>query len=285
MAKKHFEMFKSIARGYDFFFNHDGEVVANGQRISGYTERNGRNPIWENAPSKSEIDPARYTFFEDHFLNPASATASDYHAYTSLNDGATGTNAFQDIAGGVYNVVTAAADNDYNGIASVAESWLFEAGAELWLEAGFRLSEANTNESTWWVGLTDTLTTGGMQANAAGPLASYDGALIWKTPETALTVNFETSNATTQATTAAFATSVSNTWSRAGFYFDGTATTSTITPYFHNGTSWTKGTAQNITLAGLAEMHLVAGVKAGPSAGAETLQLDYLQVLQVLQRY
>ena len=201
------------------------------------------------------------------------------------DDSGTGTNAFQDIAGGVYNIVTAAADNDYHAISTVAESWLFEAGAELWFEAGFRLAEATTNESTWWFGLTDTLTTGGMQANAAGPLASYDGALIWKTPETALTVNFETSNAGTQATTSAFATSVSNTWSRCGFYFNGAATTSVITPYFHNGTVWTAGTAQNITLSGLAEMHLVAGVKAGPTAGAETLQLDYWRVVQKLVRY
>lgn len=281
MAAKDLRVWKSRGVGV----NHNGESLINGQRTGPYTEPKTRNPIWANAPALNELDMSRYTLFRDHFINPASATASDVHAYQSVDDGGTGTNAFQDAAGGIYNVVTAAADNDYHAMASLNQHWLFAAGAELWFEAGFKLAEANTNESTWWVGLTDTLTTGGMQANALGPLASYDGALIYKTPEAALTVNFETSNAGTQVSQAAFATSVSDTWSRAGFYFDGTATTSTITPYFHNGTSWTKGTAHSITLAGLAEMNLVFGVKAGPSGGAETLQMDYIQVMQVLTNY
>lgn len=258
----------------------DGSLIVNGSRVSNATQPD----LWKGAPSLNDNDPSRHFLYFDDFVNPASATASDLQAYTDTNDGATGTNAFQDAAGGVYNVVTAAADNDYHAMSSVAENWLFAADKELWFEARFRLSEANTNESTWWFGFTDTLTTGGMQANAAGPLASYDGALIWKTPETALTVNFETSNATTQNTLSAFATSVSNTWSRAGFYFDGDpggTGTGTITPYFHNGTSWTEGAAQNIVLSGLAEMHLVFGVKAGPTAGAETLQVDYIKALQL----
>jgi hypothetical protein len=255
-----------------------GELIVNG-RVVTVPSALAISPIWANCPA-GDADPLYTTFFDD-FLNPASATASDYHAYTSTDDAGTGTNAFQDAAGGVYNVVTAAADNDYHAMSTVAENWLFAEGKPLWFEARFRLSEANTNESTWWFGLTDTLTTGGMQANAAGPLASYDGALIYKTPETALTVNFETSNAGTQNTLAAFATGISNTWHRAGFYFDGAATTSTITPYFHNGTSWTTGTAQNITLSGLEEMHAVFGVKAGPTGGAETLQVDYLKIVQL----
>lgn len=229
----------------------------------------------------SRFGPRVFAFFDD-FLNPASATASDYHAYTSNDDAGTGTNAFQDAAGGVYNVVTAAADNDYHAMSSVAENWLFASAKPLWFEARFKLAEATTNESAWWFGLTDTLTTGGFQANAAGPLTSYDGALIWK-DEATMAVDFETSNATTQATTTAMATFVTDTWTRIGFYFDGTATTSTITPYYNVGGGWdlTKGTAQAITLSGLEEMHLVFGVKAGPTAAAETLQVDYVLCAQV----
>lgn len=238
--------------------------------------------LWANAPSMLEPDfHARCTLLFDDFIAAATTAISDVMAWVVLSDGGTGTPVYQDAANGVFNVVTAAADNDYSAYSSVNESWLFASGKKLWFEARFKISEATTNESTWWFGLTDTLTTGGMQANAAGPLASYDGALIWKTPETALTVNFETSNAGTQATLAEFATSISNTWHRVGFYFDGTATTSTITPYFHNGTSWTAGAAQNITLAGLEEMHVVFGVKAGPTAAAETLQVDYVRILQL----
>src|SRR5690606_26438998 len=205
--------------GRKFGIGPNGELIAGGSRISGATPP----ALWKHAPAASDIDPSTAFVFFDDFLNPASATASDYHAYTSNDDAGTGTNAFQDAPGGIYNIVTAAADNDYHAMSSVAENWLFAEGKELWFEARFKIAEATTNESTWWFGLTDTLTTGGMQANAAGPLASYDGALIWKTPETALTVNFETSNAGTQNTLSAFATSISDTWHRAGFYFDGVA--------------------------------------------------------------
>lgn len=262
--------------GRKFGMGPSGELILNGSAVAGPTPP----ALWKHAPAASDIDPYNYfSLFED-FLRPASATASDYMTWTAVNDGSTGTPAFQDAAGGIFNVVTAAADNDYAAYSSVAENWLFASGKELWFEARFKLSEAATSESTWWFGLSDTLTTGGMQANTAGPLASYDGALIWKEPETALTVNFETSNAGTQNTGTAFATSISNTWHRAGFYFDGVATTSTITPYFHNGTSWTVGTAKNITLSGLEEMHVVFGAKAGPSGNAETLQIDYIKCIQ-----
>jgi|GEM_PF-1692769 len=247
------------------------ELIRNGSRISGATPPD----LWQHAPSLNDSDPSVFHVFFDDFFS------ADTYTYTANSDGATGTNVYQDAAGGVLSVVTAAADNDYHALSSVAQNWLFAEGKELWFEARFKVAEANTNESTWWFGLTDTLTTGGMQANALGPLASYDGALIWKTPETAMTVNFETSNASTQNTLSAFATSVTDTWHRAGFYFDGVSTTSTITPYFHDGSSWTAGTAQNITLAGLEQMHAVFGIKAGPTAGAETLQIDYLKIQQL----
>jgi len=124
------------------------------------------------------------------------------------------------------------------------------------------------------------VTTGGFQANALGPLASYDGALIWKDEDTLL-IDFETSNAGTQATTAAIATFASATKTKVAFHFDGAATTSVITPYVDVGAGWVKGTAQDITLAGLAEMHLIFGVKAGPGGAAETLGVDYVKCLQL----
>lgn len=255
----------------------DKSLILDGRRIANATQP----ALWKQAPAGGENDPALYYEIFDDFMLPATSAVSDVTAWTPINDGATGTPVYQDAAGGIFNVVTAAADNDYAAYSSFHEPFLFAAGKELWFEARFKISEATTSESTWWFGLSDTLTTGGMQANTGGPLASYDGALIWKTPETALTVNFETSNAGTQNTLSAFATSISNTWHRAGFYFDGTATTSTITPYFHNGTSWTTGTAKNITLSGLEEMHIVYGVKAGPTAAAETLQIDYIKCRQL----
>jgi hypothetical protein len=59
----------------------------------------------------------------DDFNLPASATASDVMTWTSMDDGGTGTNAFQDVVGGWYNVVTAAANNDYHGLRSVNKTF------------------------------------------------------------------------------------------------------------------------------------------------------------------
>ena len=258
--------------------NADGQLIVKGSPVTPVV-----TPLWDGAPVGSPYD--FYEVFED-FMYPASATASDLTAWTINSDGGTGTNAFQDAAGGIFNLVTAAADNDYQALSLQHEAFLFAAGKRIWLEARVKLSEGTTNESTWWVGLSDTLTTGGMQANTSGPLASYDGALIYKTPETSMTLNFETSNAGTQVTTADAATSVTNTWTRVGFFFDGgnssSATTATITPFYavNGSNTFTKDTAHSITLSGLEEMHLVIGVKAGPTAAAETLQIDYVKVVQ-----
>lgn len=245
-----------------------------------YLEGGPASGLWAGAPSPADpqYHVIAHEFFDDFHMAPTDANL----IWHETDDGGTGTNALSDAANGVGTVVTAAADNDHHAIDSIGEVWKFAAGKKLWFEARFKLAEAATNESAWWFGFTDTLTTGGLQADAAGPLASYDGALIWK-DEGTLTVDFETSNAGTQATAAADATFVSNKWSRVGMYFDGTATTSTITPYYDMNEAgvWTVGTAKTITLSGLEEMHLVAGVKAGPSGNAETLQIDYIKVVQL----
>ena len=237
--------------------------------------------LWVGAPSPA--DPRYMAIaheFSDDFNGPALDDASGKWLETT---GAGGTNAMQDTAGGVCGLVTAATDNDYMAIVSIGESFLFLAGKKLWFEVRFKLSEATVNESAWWFGLTNTLTTGGIQANALGPLGTYDGALISKIEGT-MAIDFETSNDTGQATAAGDGgTFVSNTWTTVGFYFDGTATTSTIRPYYNvaGGTTLAPGVAKNITLSGLEEMHLIAGVKAGPTNGAETLQIDYIKCVQL----
>lgn len=222
----------------------------------------------------------RYIEFFDDFICPASATASDVTAWQTVDDSGTGTNAFATgVNGGIYNIVTAAADNDYHAMTSLAEQFIFVTGKKSWFEARVKLAEATVLESTWWIGFTDTTTTGGMQANAAGPLADYDGVLFWKTPETAMTLNFETSNGTTQNTLSTFATTVTDTWTRVAFYWDGV---DSITPYAGvNGTNeLTKYTPQALSLTAMTGMLLVMGVKAGPTAGAETLQVDYIRYVQ-----
>jgi len=256
--------------GSDFGLVWNGSYLASGP-ASGF---------YAGMPSKA--DPQYpvlvHEFFDDFHAAPLDAAQGKW---LEVDDSATGTNATADAAGGWGTVVTAAADNDHHAITSLNECFLFAVGKKLWFEARFALTEATTDESAWWFGLSDTLTTGGFQANAAGPLASYDGALIWKDEDT-LAIDFETSNAATQATATAQAVFASGITTRVGFYFDGAATTGVITPYYDvDGAGWVAGTAKNITLAGLEEMHVVAGVKAGPTAAAETLKVDYVRCVQL----
>lgn len=242
---------------------------------------NGLNNLEENHPlaDMGILSPIKVFSVFDDFNYVLNATTSSTLTWGSVDDGGTGTNAFQDAAGGVYNVVTAAADNDYHAMVTQHETFKVTAGKKLWLEARVKLAEATTNESTWWVGVTDTTTTGGMQANTAGPLASYDGALFWKTPETALTLNFETSNAATQNTLSAGWTTVSDTWTKVAFLWDGI---DKVWPYaaVNGSETWVPGTPQSLSATGMEEMHVVFGVKAGPTAAAETLQIDYILVAQ-----
>ena len=278
MGKKSDNNILTSIHGKKFGIASNNALVVQGQQVTPSVD--AKPGLWSLAPVPGNDPKPVYSLFDD-FINAASTTVSDVMAWINANDGGTGTPVYQDAAGGIFNVVTAAADNDYSAYSSVNESFKFAAGKRLWFEARVKVAEATVLESTWWVGLTDTLTTGGMQANAAGPLASYDGALIYKTPETAMTLNFETSNAGTQVTSSAEATSVTNTWTRVGFYFDGTATTATITPYYavNDSDTWVAGAAQSITLSGLEEMHAVFGIKAGPTGAAETLQIDYIKVV------
>jgi hypothetical protein len=265
--------------GRRFGIGTDGSLILDEARVA----QGNVAKVWRGAPGHTQDPAVAFTFFDD-FIHPASATASDVVAWTVATDGSSGTDAFQDAAGGIVNLVTAAADNDYKAWSSPSEAFRFAAGKELWFEARFKLAEATVNDSAFWFGLTDTLTTGGFQANAAGPLASYDGALIWK-DEDGTVLNFETSNAGTQNTSASMAAFTTDTWTRVGFHFDGAATTSVITPYYEvtgvAGAQMIAGTAQNITLSGLEEMHAVMGVKAGPGGAAETLQVDYFKIVQL----
>lgn len=239
--------------------------------------------LWGDAPVLQCIaDPSLGSYlFEDFNRAPSDTTVAGFE---TIDDSGTGTCTYQDVAHGVFNVVTAAADNDYHAFASVNEIFNLGLSKKLWFEARVKVAEATTSESTWWVGLTDTTTTGGMQANAGGPLADFDGCLIYKTPETALTLNILVSNATVQDSETSIATSVTDTWTRVGFKYDGgDGTTGTITPYYSvdGSSALAAGTPVTFLLASMTASEVVFGIKAGPTAAAETLQIDYIRCLQL----
>lgn len=229
--------------------------------------------LWLNAPARNDMDPSRWFEYFDDFLNQASATTSATNLWTAMNDGATGTPAYQGTSGGWFNTVTAAAADDYAGYRSVNKVIDLTAGKQAFFEMAYKLSEAATNESAYWMGICDTTTTGGFQAGSGGPLASFDGALIYK-PAGALTINAIVSNGATQASTLAFGTAISNTAHRAGWYYDGGTR---IYPFFNNGSAWVAGASIQFSLTSFDAAYLMWGVKAGASGGAETLQADYIK--------
>lgn len=262
----------TLERGEEDTRGRKGSLIGEGSRLW-----NGPpSPPWAEMPSLNDLDMGHYQLLQEDFLISPSALS-----WVSLNDGATGTDIHQDAVGGVMSLVTAASNNDYKVYRSVRKFFKFASGKEFAAEMRFKLTEATTNDSAWWLMVTDTTTTGGMQTGTSGPLASYDGATIWKDQD-AMTVNFEVSNAGSQSTLAAFAGCGSGSWSRAAFYFDGV---SKFTPYFSNddGVSWTTGTPQVIrpSLTGMDEGYLLFGVKAGPGGAAETLEVDFVQAQQL----
>lgn len=261
----------------DLYHASDDSLVWKGSRIANAPA----DALWVGAPSMNDNSMNRFTLFEDDFLQQASATASAYTTYTDMNDGATGTNAFQDKAGGIYNIVTAAALDDYHGIRTTAKPWLFAAAKELWFEAAFTVAEAATNASSWFVGLSDTFTTGALQTGSSGPLASFSGA-GWFKVQGGMAAKFITSNSTTQSISSSLATVVTNQKIRVGFCFDGTATTGNLFPFIDigDGNGYTACAVQTIPLASLGQMALFATIKAGGS-NAETMQLDWIKVLQL----
>jgi hypothetical protein len=224
-------------------------------------------------PNVNALDPSLYhTWCDDFTMFDATATVG---RYAVVKDGAVSTPSMLDAAGGVVSIATDVNDNDEIYVSSIAENWLFAASKPLWFEARVALTEANTDDANLIVGLSDAVGANTLLDNGGGPPASYDGA-VWYKVDGSLLWRFETSNAGTQVTNANVGAFVNNTWYRVGMLFNpNDGTTGIITPYL-NGV---KGTAHNITLAGLEEMHLVLGAKAG-GANAETLRVDYAKVVQ-----
>lgn len=207
--------------------------------------------------------------------------------WTTVDDSGTGTNTADAIAGGQVTVKTAASDNDYHFLRSATAAWLFAAGKPLWFEARFALTEANTDDANLLFGLSSVIDGTVLGDDGAGPAASYSGALFFKVDGT-MKLQFETSNAGTQVTNATLKTFVSDNFYRVGFHFDpGNGVTGRINPWIYddvagsylNTVKSANDLGHDITLASLAQMNVIFGVKAG-GANAEQLRVDYIRVVQ-----
>lgn len=255
-----------------------GDSTDNNVSWDGSKLVSGPTGLWLGAPSPLDPDPFKaITLFDDFLTGVDTGT----HWAELWDQVSTGTNTHGDVRGGTLNVLTDAVDDDYHAMQSMAECFDFAGTKELWFEARFRVAEGATNQSTWWFGLSNTDTTGGMQTAGSGPLASYDGVLIYKI-EGAMAIDVETSNAGSQDIETNIATVVHNTWTRVGFYVSAAAGSAVIRAYsaVNDATSLSPHAfTMVLTRSGMEPMHVVFGIKSGGSV--ETLEVDYVKCVQL----
>jgi len=208
-------------------------------------------------------------FFDDFFTYD---TTIDW---TVVEDaGATEADKLLDAANGVLQIGCDGDAEDECYISSVAENWLFSTTKKLFFEARVKLTEANTDDANIIVGLSDTVAADSLRDAGAGPMQSYDGAVFFKVLDEAVW-QFEASNAAVQDTEASIGAFSDGAWQTLGFLYDyNDGVTATITPYVDG----VAGTAVSLTIAGLAEMHILLGVKAG-GGNEEALLVDYVHVV------
>lgn len=228
-----------------------------------------------------QYDDANYspavTFWDDFLDLDTTATTGKWDA-TALDTSCT--IAIGDTAGGAVVLTNVATDNKETWLSNVAEVFKVAASKPIYFEARVKCTEANTNTANWFVGLSDTVAVDTITDAAA--LASLDGIGFFK-KEGALTFDFVVSNGSTTTSTASVGTEVSGTYVRLGFTVEPgldktgalAATKARCTPYVDG----VAGTALDLLISGMDEMHVVFGVKNG-SGHANVLTVDYVQVAQ-----
>jgi hypothetical protein len=210
-------------------------------------------------------------FMDDFYVLDGTATVGEWN--DAVTDG--GTIASVDAVGGVASIATGGVDNNESYISSQHEIFKFETDKRLFFEARVKLTEANTDDANIIVGLSDTVAADSLLDDGAGPMASYDGVVFFKV-DGGTKWQFESSNAGTQDTETDVGDFSDATWTKLGFLYDfNDGVTANITPYVDG----VAGTAVTVTIAGLEEMHILLGAKAG-GGNAETLLVDYVHVIQ-----
>lgn len=205
-----------------------------------------------------------------------------FHGYVAganwaITTDAGGSQALQDVAGGVLLLTSDSTDEDETILATGGAQFLFAEGKTIYFGAKVKMGEASTDQNNVVVGLVSGAVASAMGDSGAGLPASYTGAAFYK--KSGETVwQAETSLAGTQNTdtdigarsTSAYVTlnaivyTTSSTSATAKFYLDGTLVyTSTF------------------TYTSAAQMRFMVGTHNG-SANAETLYIDYAYCYQII---
>jgi hypothetical protein len=157
---------------------------------------------------------------------------------------------------------------------SRCEAFIFNTTKELMFEARVKFTAGSTDgKGTFVVGLSDTVAANSI-VDAGTLMTSFDGAIFCL--EEDAEVSFTTSNASSQTRTATAYSWTNGDTVRLGFYYSpADGTTGKITPIV-NGT---EGTTHDITISGLAEMHILLGAKTHEGA-EQKLEVDWCEVIQ-----
>jgi hypothetical protein len=221
------------------------------------------------------INPLEMHHVADEFFH------LDTVAWTSVDNGSSGTNTADDVAGGQCSIVTAATDNDYHFMVETAKTFKLIKAKPIWFTSRFVVTEASTNHANWCLGLSSVVDSTLMADNGGGFVTSFSGAAFYKV-DGGLLLKFVTSNGSTQTISDTLVTLVSGHTYRLSFHWDtGDGTTSYVTPMVYDETTGiqTYGPKQYVAIASLAAMSVIYGIKAGTTA-AETMSLDYIRCAQ-----
>jgi hypothetical protein len=219
----------------------------------------------------ASINPLEMVSVWDDFTN------TDTTKWSDVNDGATGTNTADAIAGGQLSVVTAAAANDYHFLVSPAKLFLLANHKPIWFITRLK---AGTSAGMWYAGLSSNIAAT-ISTDTTGVVVNTGSMALWYKLPGVLNLGFMTSNATTQTKQATHITTVAAQYYQLGFHWDpGDGTNSIVTAYAYDETAGTKtvATPQVVAVASLAQMGIIFGVKS--AGAAETLSLDYIGACQ-----
>jgi hypothetical protein len=189
----------------------------------------------------------------------------------------TGTLALEATAphGGQLKLLTAATDND-STIAKAPVNFVGAAGKRMAFEFRLKLTEGNTDDAGVVVGLASDQAATLMQADGAGPAASYSGIVFFKV-DGGTVWQFETSNGATQTTDTNVGSRTSAAWIRLGAVLEPSddGLSYEVTPYVDGAIA---GEPQTLLIASLAVMGLTILLKSG-NTNVETMHVDYVMAV------
>ncbi len=217
------------------------------------------------------IDPLEMCEVADDFTNVIANTP-----WTSLDDGGTGTNTIDAVAGGQISIVTAAAANDYHLLFG-SKLFLPASHKPIWFASRF---VAGTSAGMQYLGLSSNVTAT-LITDTTGVVVNTGSMALYYCLPASLALGFMTSNSTTQTKNATVLTLVAGQTYQAGFHIDsGDGTTAIVSAFVYDETAKLRYTPapQALALASLAQMGVIFGCKS--AGAAETLSFDYVRCCQ-----